>query len=140
MFSPLLGFWQSILSEKRFALKSYSPSPPNLPHHWPTKCIEPKKLPPCPDFRTQKSNSSNTSSDTPQHSRFERKIKMFNNLIVQISSPIRFWSLTDRGMTPTNRLLGMKVSDGSDTGSRSHEGTRSRKTSTKTTERLISEG
>lgn len=43
-----------------------------LPPGWPFQSRKPPKLPFCPDFRTHKSSSSNTSGETPKHPKHHR--------------------------------------------------------------------
>ncbi|XP_040563283.1 bridge-like lipid transfer protein family member 1 [Lepeophtheirus salmonis] len=74
LFDPAYG--QSILHSGQCALEEIfyfkNLGETCLPKGWPEECHVPDKLPLCPDYRTQKSNSSNTSTDTPRHPKQHR--------------------------------------------------------------------
>lgn len=70
------GYGQSVLHEHQYVVHGYSGFgiclEKLLPANWPDSCREPKMLPECPDYRTQKSNSSHNSTDTPKHPKYHR--------------------------------------------------------------------
>ncbi len=73
------AFGQSILYESQLMTKGLKrfksligSEEKVLPPMWPYQCRKPPKLPFCPDFRTHKSSSSNTSGETPKHPKNHR--------------------------------------------------------------------
>ncbi|CAB4060690.1 unnamed protein product [Lepeophtheirus salmonis] len=73
-----------------------------LPKGWPEECHVPDKLPLCPDYRTQKSNSSNTSTDTPRHPKQHRSFSGKHSSKNESSTP-RSSSCLDYPSANTNK-------------------------------------